>query len=79
MNIKVLSQLPDLSDLDRQVVAAIGDGADLLDAHGYPARTAVKRIAQVIGRDDDDGLMAVYYSIKYLLASYSTRPLTPVY
>jgi hypothetical protein len=79
MNIKALSQLPDLSDLDRQVIAAIGNGADLLDAHGYPARTAVKRIAQALGRDDDDGLMAVYYSIKFLIASYATRPLTPVY
>jgi hypothetical protein len=79
MNLQSLSQLPHLTDLDRQVLTAIGDDTDLLDAQGYPARTAVKRIALALGRTDEDDLMDIYYSIKFLLTLYSTRPLTPAF
>ena len=61
------NQLPRLNELNTKVLAAMTGHTDLFDAYGYPTNTAVKRIAQQVGKDADDqnDLNEIYHRIKY--------------
>jgi hypothetical protein len=73
MNLQLLKDNPHLNDLDREVISAAGDSADLFDAYGYPANRAVERISTLLDKNRTD----VYYSLKALKVFSRIQPLTP--
>ncbi len=68
MNLLQATQLTNLNDTDRKVIAAAGAAEDLFDAWNYPSNEAVKRITETLGRDPEDQFerQIVYYALKSL-------------